>query len=368
MIKFFGLDRQYKTLQQEILDVTDQVLKTGQVLDGYYTEKFERSMAARCHRTYAISVNSCSQALIFAQSFLKTKKDIPSKTIIPSLSFIATLNSVVLAGNTPVFCDTDDQGLIDLDSIDYPITGSGVKTIMYVNLFGNVIDYDRFKIASDFFNSDLYIIEDAAQSFGASYKGVPSGKLGTVSCLSFDPTKNLPNYGSGGMILTDDPEINEFLRGWKNNGRVNGFYHSIGTNSKMSESDCAQMLVKLKYFDSWQKRRSDIAEYYNSELENIIDIPRTQEDVVHAWHKYVIKYHDRNALARHLLANSIETKVHYDTPLFDTPLGFNYIQSTDIFYRQSTAFCMECLSLPIYPELTDAEVEKIIETIKRFIS
>ena len=235
MIKFFGLDRQYKTLQQEILDVTDQVLKTGQVLDGYFTKKFERSIASRCHRTYAVSVNSCSQALLFAQNFINTKKDTPSKTIIPSLSFIATLNSVIMAGNTPVFCDTDDQGLIDLDSIDYPIAGSGVKTIMYVNLFGNVINYDRFKMMSDFFNRDLYIIEDAAQSFGASFNGTPSGKLGTVSCLSFDPTKNLPNYGSGGMLLTDDPEIYEFLCGWKNNGKTNGIYNNVGTNSKMSE-------------------------------------------------------------------------------------------------------------------------------------
>lgn len=360
MIKFFGLDRQYLLLKEEILEATNQVLETGKVLDGYYTQRFEREIAIRCHRTFAITVNSCSQALLFAQSFK------PGKTLIPSLSFIATLNSVILSGNTPVFCDTDDQGLMDLSSLDYPIAGAGVNTIMYVNLFGNVIDYDRFKTTTDFFNQNLYIIEDAAQSFGSSYKGIPSGKLGTVSCLSFDPTKNLPNYGSGGMILTDDPEIHDFVRNFKNNGKANGF-STVGTNSKMSEVDCAQMLIKLKYFDAWQRRRTKIAAYYTSELSDLLETPKVNEDVVHSWHKYVIKCHDRSSLQRRLYDKNIETKIHYEQPLFESSLGFNYVQNTDILYRQSSAFCMECLSLPIYPELTDVEVEKIVETIKSYI-
>lgn len=366
MIKFHGLDRQYHNLKEEILQQTDQVYKTGQVLDGYYTEKFERSMALRCGRQYAITVNSGTQALIFAQLYLQYHLGDKSKVIIPGISFVATLNSVLMAGNEPVYCDVDSQGLMDLSTLNFAITASGVRSIMYVNLFGNVIDYDKFVTHTEFFNQNILVIEDAAQSFGASYKGIPSGNLGHISCLSFDPTKNLPNYGSGGMILTDSFEIIEFCKNLKDNGKL-GYHVSAGTNSKMNEVDCAHMLIKLKYFDEWQRRRHEIADYYTAELKEIVEVPYVSPDVTHAWHKYCIKHIDRVSLKEHLHWENIETKIHYTTPLFDTSIGFAY-KNYNEEYRESSAFCGECLSLPIYPELTDSEVEVVVKKIKSYIS
>ena len=365
MIKFFGLDRQYQNLKEEILEASNEVYKSGQVLDGYYTEKFEKSMAIRCHRKYAITVNSCSQALVFSQLYLQNISKQENRVIIPGISFVATLNSVLLAGNNPVYCDVDSQGLIDLSSLDFALNAAGVNSIMYVNLFGNVVDYDKFIMHTEFFNKDIFVIEDAAQSFGASYKGTPSGKLGHISCLSFDPTKNLPNYGSGGMILTDDDQVYEFCTNMKNNGKLSNHYMP-GTNSKMNEVDCAQMLVKLRHFNSWQRRRTDIANYYSTELQDFVDVPTVSSDVNHAWHKYVIRYVDRVALKEHLYWENIETKIHYSTPLFENNVGFAFNNYTDI-YRESNSFCGECLSLPIYPELTDSEVELIVKKIKRYI-
>lgn len=367
MIKFNGIDRQYQNIKEEILETTNEVYKSGQVLDGYFTTKFERSMALRCNRQYAITVNSGSQALVFSQLYLQSIQKTENKVIIPGISFIATLNSVLLAGNTPVYCDVDSEALIDLNSLDYSINAAGVTSIMYVNLFGNIIDYDKFITHTEFFNKDIFVIEDAAQSFGASYKGIPSGKLGSVSCLSFDPTKNLPNYGSGGMILTDDFQIYDFCCNIKDNGKMN-HHISAGTNSKMNEVDCAQMLVKLQHFDTWQRRRNAIAEYYSNELQNLVDVPKVNSDVKHAWHKYVIRHQDRVSLKEHLHWANIETKVHYATPLYDTSLGFTKHWHNITSYRESDAFSGECLSLPIYPELTDAEVEIIVETIKKYIS
>ena len=182
VIPFFGVKRQYANLREELLDVVDSVYSSGQVLDGHYTKEFERQMAKRCHRRYAVAVNSGTQALIFAQQLLFQE---PTKILIPTVSFIATVNSVLLNGNEPVLCDVDDQALIDLDSLDYAIKGAGVNGIMYVNIFGNTVDYDRFRTIGDFFNDDLKVIEDAAQSFGASYKGIPSGSMGDLSVLSF---------------------------------------------------------------------------------------------------------------------------------------------------------------------------------------
>jgi dTDP-4-amino-4,6-dideoxygalactose transaminase len=364
IIPFFGVKRQYANLRKEILDAVDKVYSTGQVLDGHYTKEFEKQIAKKCHRRYAVAVNSCSQGLIFAQQVLFLEN---TKILIPTISFVSTINSVLLNGNEPVLCDTDDQALINLESVDYALKGAGVQGVMYVNIFGNTVDWDRFKMTTDFFNNDLKIIEDAAQSFGASYKGVPSGAMGDISVLSFDPTKNLNNYGSGGMVLTDDLNFANTLMDLRDNGKTSG--HEIpGTNSKMSESDCAQMLVKLEYFNAWQSRRRQIAEYYNAELANYVDTPKTTEGTVHAWHKYVIKLNDRNGLKHHLAIKGIETKIHYESPLYEHPVGYPYINYAAELYREASAFCQECLSLPIYPELTDSEVESIVESITKFNS
>lgn len=362
LIPFFGIKRQYAEHRDELLAAVDKVYTSGQVLDGGYTNSFERQMAQRCGRKYAVAVNSCSQGLVFAQQVLFPE---PAKILIPTISFVATINSVLLNGNEPVLCDTDNQALMDLESMDYAIKGAGVTGIMYVNLFGNTVDWDRFKLTTEFFNTDLKIIEDAAQSFGASYKGQPSGSMGDISVLSFDPTKNLPNYGSGGMVLTDDQGVYQTLLDLRDNGKFSS--HDIpGTNSKMSEADCAQMLVKLQYFDKWQRRRKAIADYYTENLPSWVDTPGVTEGTEHAWHKYVIKLQDRESLLHHMALLGIQVKVHYELPLYEHPVGYPYINYAAELYREASAFCSECLSLPIYPELTDAEVEKVVRAVKSF--
>jgi len=363
IIPFFGVDRQYANLREELLEITDKVLGTGKVLDGNFTRYFEQNMATRCNRAHAIAVGSCTQALIFANT-IGLYSD--GKVLIPSLSFAATLNSVLMAGREPVFCDTDANGLMDLESIDFALAGAGVNMIMYANLWGHVIDWDRFRLQTEFFNRDMFIIEDAAQSFGARYKGQPSGSLGNISCLSFDPTKNLNNYGSGGMILTDDDGVAAAMENLRDNGKPGG-HHDIGTNSKMSEVDCAQMLVKLGHFDRWQDRRTDIASYYIDQLSGYVDCILPGEHVESAWSKFVIRLASRHALKSHLANNGIETKINYDKPLYELPVGYEYVDYANNPYVESYAFTRECLSLPIYPELTDGEVERIVETIKQFL-
>jgi len=271
---------------------------------------------------------------------------------------------VLMNGFTPVFCDVDYKGIIDLDSYEYKLDNS-VGAVMYANLFGNCIDYDRFRMQTEFFNDRLVVIEDAAQSFGAFYKNIPSGKMGDISVLSFDPTKNLNNYGSGGMILTDDYEIYQTCLSLRDNGKA--IHDNAGTNSKMSEADCAQMLVKLNHFDSWQRRRSEIANYYIDQLYQYCDVLIPNPDVTHAWSKFVIRTSNRNSLMHHLSLAGIETKIHYATALYDLGVGFNYIDYSRDLYTETAAFTQECISLPIYPELTDSEVEIITESIKQYI-
>ena len=356
-IPFFGIQRQYNSLRDELLHAADGVWTSGNVLDGPYTDRFEKVIAQRCQRQYAVAVNSGTQALIFAQQATQVK----GRVMIPAVSFVATLNSVLMANNEPVFCDVDESALLDLETIDYALDGN-VNAVMYVNLFGNILDFHKLINITKFFNENVVIIEDAAQSFGARYKDVPSGKLGDVSVLSFDPTKNLNNYGSGGMILTDDYDVYQTCLSLRDNGKVHKHDYA-GTNSKMSESDCAQLLVKLKYFDAWQERRRQIAEYYISNLSSYVDTVPPGDDVEHAWHKFVILAMHRDSLRGMLASHGIETRVHYDTALFEYPAGWNYTDYARDIMRGASAWSKECLSLPIYPELTDVEVEHIVTTI-----
>lgn len=368
-IPFNGIARQYQGLRDEILDASDRAYRGGQVLDGPYTTMFEHQMAGRTMRQYAVAVNSGTQALIFAQHALgiygNADTNSGGKVLIPGISFVATLNSVLMAGNDPVYCDVDHNALLDIETIDYALDGN-VNAVMYVNMFGNVLDYNKLLNVTRFFNQDIKIIEDAAQSFGATYNGIPSGKLGDVSILSFDPTKNLPNYGSGGMILTDDYDVYQFALSLRDNGKVSK-HDWAGTNSKMSEADCAQMLVKLKYFDTWQRRRTEIAEFYSDNLMSFIDIPTANQDVEHAWHKYVVHTDSRSSLQGYLAHKGIETKIHYEAPLFEHAVGWDYVDYAKDILRGSTAHSKSCLSLPIYPELTDYEVEFIVESINDYL-
>ena len=368
-IPFFGVDRQYQTLREEILDATDRVYASGRVLDGPYTEQFERTIAKMTERKYACSVGSCTQALIFA---LRAEEGfgVQNKILIPAQSFVATVNAVLEAGYDPVFCDVDSQtGLLDINKI--PVHADEISAIMYVNLFGNVLDQDRLISYMEMFSErKIPVIEDAAQSFGAYYRGVPSGKLGDISCLSFDPTKNLNNYGSGGMILTDDPGTWELVADMRDNGKANEHIAS-GTNSKMSEADCAQMLIKLKYFDGWQARRKQIADYYTQELDGWVGIPPVDMSVEHAWSKYVIHSNSRSTLHIELGNAGVETRINYPTPLHLQPVSYQFdfgrYDTTDIL-EGAENFSRTCLSLPIYPELEDYEVEYVVDALKQYIS
>jgi len=365
IIPFFGIKQQYALHREELLTAIDDVYRSGQVLDGMYTMRFEDAIAERCGRTYAIAVNSGTQGLKFALEEFEDEND---ALIIPAISFVATVNTAAQSAfkNTHIV-DVDPQGLMYLESLERAHVEDNVTTVMYVNLYGNTIDYDRFRLQTEFFTArKLNVIEDAAQSFGASYKGIPSGKMGDISVLSFDPTKNLNNYGSGGMVLTDDAGIASNIRNERNNGKESDHEYS-GTNSKMSEADCAQMLVKLQYFDAWQERRNKIADYYSTELLKFVNVPVATPGTVHAWHKYVIRVKDRSKLQHHLSLSGIETKIHYNKTLFDYPVGMAYGPDPNSgAFWEATRLTKECLSLPIYPELTDEEVERVVEAVRDF--
>ena len=349
-IPFTGLKKQYNQLRTEILDITDEVYRSGQLMSGNYTAEFENWLAKRNHSKYAITCHSGTQALEIIAEYYRTKISInPPRVVVPSMTYVATANAFIRAGWEVYLGDTDYHGLLDKKKIPQDLS---IQATVLVGLYGASVDH----LEKKFWASDL-VIEDGAQHWLANN----GQRLGNATAISFDPMKNLNCYGNGGAIVTEDIDLLEFARNYRNNGRPGGY--GIGTNSRMSEVDCAQMMVKTKYIDEWQERRKKIALYWmgrlkGSGIRTFIDSNNFQ---THAFHKFVIDVDQRDILQRNLALKKIETKIHYEQPLHELPAYEKY-SGPDIL-SVASATSRRVLSLPFYPELTDLEVEYVIDQV-----
>ena len=347
-IPFTGLKKQYNNLRTEILDATDEVLRSGQLMAGNYTAEFENWLAKKNHSKYAVTCHSGSQALEIIAEYYRLQTSVnPPRVVIPSMTYVATANAFVRAGWEVYIADTDYHGLLDKKKIPQELS---VQATVLVGLYGAAINGNRF------WATDL-IIEDGAQHWLAD----GCNRVGNATAISFDPMKNLNAYGNGGAVVTDDIDLLEFAREWCNNGKPN--HTSIGTNSRMSEVDCAQMMVKTKYIDAWQARRKNISLYWMGRLKNtgirsLIDVHNFE---THCYHKFVIDVDNRDILQRNLAIKGIETRVHYKEPLHELPAYSDY-HGPDIL-SVASALSRRVLSLPIFPELSDLEVEYIIDSV-----
>lgn len=356
-IPHFGLTRQYQNLKEETLDITDKVLTSGILVNGEYTNKFEEWLKHRTKARYAIITHSGTQALYTIAKYkydIEFKYRINSKksptVILPNLTYPATLNAFALAGWNIVIEDTDKYGVLDKITISY----NEFPYICLVGLYGkkpwpNGLIYEEHQ---------YYGIVDGAQH----WLNV-RGDFGSAMAISFDPTKNLSANGNGGAIVTDDDDLNIYARDFINNGK-NGIFNRVGTNSKMSELDCAHLMVKTRYINAWQKRRHEIARYYNERFKEL-PITLLADDLTdHALQKYVIYSSDRSELCRHMKDEGIDVKIHYNYTLSE--LGSAQLYKKPDMLSTSTMLSRGVLSLPIYPELTDIEVEYIVNMINKF--
>ena len=346
MIKFFGVDRLFDNYSWRLTRRAKKVWRTGQVLQGPQLENLEEQFRKKYKRKYAVAVGSATDGLYFAMKALNLNKG--STITCPVMSFVATSNAVKRLGAKLNFVDVDDNGNIgDLKFQQKP------HAVVYVNLYGNCADYDRLRKYCD--ENRAYLIEDAAQSQGASYRKTPSGRLGDVSVFSFDPTKNLPCFGSGGMILTDTEFVYEKLTALRRHG-FQGSNVEYGYNSLISEDHCAQLSFLLDKFKSLQKDRKKIAEWYYKYLP-YGDFIKPQKDTESSYHKMVITHPKRDQLKDFLNSAGIETRIHYNKILDHHNLDR---------YPNAVKLSNTVLSLPIYPFLKESEVKFICERIKQF--
>ena len=355
-IPFTGLKKQYNNLRTEILDATDEVLRSGQLMNGNYTAEFENWLAKKNSSKYAITCHSGTHALEIIAGYYANQTVVhPPRVLIPSMTYAATANAFMRAGWDVHFIDTDQYGIIDPELIPNDLS---YQAIVLVGLYGASIKNlsDRrwpFRSVAN----DVVWIEDAAQHW-LSDRGI---RFGNAAAISFDPMKNLACYGNGGAVVTDDIDLLEYARAWRDNGKSS--HAQIGTNSRMSEIDCAQMMVKTRYIDSWQTRRQDIAAYWierlkKSSIRCLIDSKNFND---HCFHKFVIDLDQRDILKQNLAIKKIETRIHYQYPLHEMGV-FRQWPGPDILSRAS-ALSRRVLSLPIYPELSDLEVDYVIDQV-----
>ena len=355
-IPFTGIQRQYANLREEIMDITDSVLTTGQVMNGEWTMRFEDWLANKNHVKYAVTCHSGTQALELIAAFHRQwgfGGAVPT-VLIPAMTYVATANAWVKAGWNIHIVDTDGYGLIDPKKVPRNLVFHAVCT---VGLYGAA--YNRW-----FPNEGNYaMIEDGAQHWLSN----DCRRHGAACAISFDPTKNFANYGNGGAIVTNDRDLLDYARDWQSNGKGGGSADHV-TNSRMSEVDCAQMMIKARYLNDWQARRETIARYWmdrfaGTSVRCLIDSTNVDK---HCFHKFVIDINNRDSVKSKLEASGISTKIHYSRPLHEEPRyvntpGPNMMSAASSLARRG-------LSLPIYPELTDAEVEFIADQVISCVS
>ena len=355
-VAFTGLPRQYNNLREEILDATDTVLRSGNLMSGEYTNQFESWLAQKNHSLHAITCHSGTQALEIIASFWKQYGLYdPSIVLIPASTYVATANAWRRAGWTIAIADTDSYGLMSLPKISKDIK---IRAICPVGLYGHALSNKYYDWENTIF------VEDAAQHWLSNN----CKRMGLASAISFDPTKNFNNYGNGGAVITNDEFLNAFARDWIRNRSLhaNGDKnHSTqtSTNSRMSEVDCAQMMVKTRYIDAWQTRRGEIAQHWMDRLtqagiRSLIDASNYQE---HCYHKFVIDVDRRDQLHQALADLGVETKIHYQDPIQNLK-PYQDCVAPDML-GACYSLSQRCLSLPIYPELADSEVEYIIDSV-----
>lgn len=348
VVPHFGLTRQYKNLKDEILDATDRAMKDGQLVGGHYTRSFEEWLKHKTKTKYAITVHSGTQALEIIARYKKIKHlDTMAgnpKAIIPNLTYPATLNAFLSAGWDVELADTDKNGII--------------QTTTKGGVYECVMGYaGRRPWPNHRYESSHGVIVDGAQHWL-----VADGHVGSGMAISFDPTKNLNASGNGGAIVTNDEHLYMFASNYKDNCKP--YFHDVGTNTKMSEIDCSHLMVRIKYIDEWQKRREEIAKFWNESFEKLPLNCLNSDPGPHAHQKYVLYLDERNLLHTHMMLNGIATKIHYEYVIGDLPTA-SKLTKPDML-STSVMLSRGVISLPMFPELTDMEVEYISDKVHEF--
>ncbi len=360
MIPFVDLRAQYLSIKAEIDEAIARVLDTTAFVLGREVEAFERAFAEYVGAEYCVGLNSGTAAVQLA--VMACGIGAGDEVIVPANTFFASAEGVSTAGATPVFVDADAVSFnIDPARIEAAIT-ERTRAIMPVHLYGQSADLDPiFEIAA---RHNLTVIEDAAQAHGTLYKGKRVGALSRAGCFSFYPGKNLGAYGEGGAVVTNDPEVARRVRLLRDHGSEQKYRHEVvGYNFRLEGIQGAVLNVKLGHLDHWNDLRRAHAARYNELLsESGLELPREMPYGRHIYHLYVVQTEERDALQQKLNAAGVQTGIHYPVPIHLQPAYASMGHKPGDF-PEAERQAQRVLSLPMFPELTDEQIEKVTESI-----
>lgn len=364
MIPLVDLKIQYQTLKNEINAKIQKVLDQTNFVLGKPVSDFEAEFAKFCDSKYCVGVASGTDALYLALRVLDIKDG--DEVIVPANTFVATVLAVSYVGAKPVLVDVDPRNFnMDLNQIEAKIT-SRTKAVIPVHLYGCPVDMDR--LGRQAVSYHLQIIEDACQAHGAAWRAKKAGSFGLMGCFSFYPGKNLGAYGDGGAIVTSDEKLFEKLKILRNYGSPKKYEHDcVGYNSRLDTIQAAVLSVKLKYLKVWNEKRLHNARLYNEKLRGIGDIitPHIDEDKAHVFHLYVIRTKKRDALLKFLDNHDVGVGIHYPVPIYS--LGaYRHLGLNAVSFPVTEKLSGEIISLPMYPELSENQIDTIANLIKDF--
>lgn len=362
-INFVDLGKQYKEIKDEVDPQILKVIQSSQFILGNKCSEFEEKFARFIGTKYALGVGNGLSALELGMRSLGIGSG--DEVLTPANSFIASSSSISFTGAKPVLVDClEDTFNMDVDLAEKLIT-KRTKAIMPVHLYGQVADMDKIiKLAKKY---HLYIVEDACQAHGASFKSKMAGSFGDVSAFSFYPGKNLGAYGDGGMVVTNNKETFNKVKLLRNYGQEEKYKHiALGWNSRLDNLQAAVLLIKLRKLKQWNAKRLANAKLYNTLLENTpVIVPKLFPEFEHTFHLYVTRVNQREELAQYLHSNGISNQMHYPIPIHLQPAYKNLgYKKGDFPITEKLA--AEILSLPMYPELKSSEIQYICQKIKAF--
>jgi dTDP-4-amino-4,6-dideoxygalactose transaminase len=361
---------QYRSLQEELDAAVLRVIRSGQAILGPEVTGFEQEAAAYCQAAHAVGCASGTDALLLALHALDIGPG--DEVILPPFTFFATVGMVLRAGATPVFADVDPLTFnIDPELIEARITPR-TRAIMPVHLFGQCADMDPIWEIAD--RHGLYVIEDAAQSFGADYRGRRCGTLGVIGCFSFYPSKNLGTFGDAGLVTTDNAELARKMAALRVHGSETKYFHKyVGWNARLDAVQAAILRVKLPHVDGWIEGRRTAAARYDrlieeSNLNGFFHRPHVRPYGRHTFNQYVIRVASghRDSLMKYLKEHQIGCEVYYPLCLHQQECvsGLGY-RSGDFPVSEEAA--RSVLALPMFPEITELQQRRVIETCAAYV-
>ncbi|MBS3105451.1 DegT/DnrJ/EryC1/StrS family aminotransferase [Candidatus Woesearchaeota archaeon] len=363
-IPLVDLKKQYLSIKDEIDSAIQEVLDNTAFILGKKVEDFEGKFARLCNAKHCVGVNNGTSALRLALLALGIKAG--DEVITTPFTFIATAEAISHIGASPVFVDIDEKTYcIDPEKIREKITKK-TKAIIPVHLFGQSADMDPIlEIAK---KHNLKVIEDAAQAHNALYKDKKAGSMGDASCFSFYPGKNLGAYGEAGAVCTNNKEIAKELVLLRQHGELTRYYHDIiGDNCRMEAIQGAVLGVKIKYIEEWTEKRRKNAEHYNKLLkESGIALPYEADYARHVYHIYAIRLKNRDMLREFLGKNGVSAGIHYPIPVH-LQKAYSFMGMKKGSFPVSEKVAGEILSLPMYPELSEEQMEYVSNSINDFI-